>query len=56
MECERKQQVKYDFEVFGLSKRGNHKAIYGDGKHFEMIVDEGICMEQNKSPIFVLYS
>ena len=55
MECKRKQRVKDDFEVFGLSKWGNDNAIYGDGKHFEMVVDEGMCTERNKSSIFVLY-
>lgn len=54
VECERKQGVKDNSEVFDLNKWGNDNAIYGDEKDCKMTVDEGLYMEQNKSSIFGL--
>lgn len=54
MECERKWRAKDISEVSDLNKWRNDDTIYGDGKDFEMIMDEGMYMEQNKASIFRL--
>lgn len=38
-----------------LNKWRNDETIYGGGKDFEMITDEAVYVEQNKSSIFRLY-
>lgn len=53
MECERKQRVKDDAQVYE-QMGGNEDAIYGVRKDFKMIVDEGVYVEQNNSSMFGL--
>lgn len=54
MECERRRRVEDDSEVCGLNKWGNDNAIYGDREDFEMIVEEGTGVEQNKRSVLGL--
>lgn len=47
----KKSIVQDDSEICGLNKLENDDAVYGNGKDFKMIMDEGVSVKRNKSSI-----
>ena len=49
------EKASMTLKFLDLNNWGDDDTIYGHGKEFEMIMDEGVYVEQNKGSIFGLY-